>query len=652
MPVSSIDRSGESHSSAALWARDALAAIPVALVGISFYLSSATLVFQGVLAAHLPAAIGAALLGGGVLALIVAWRGSLMYASGGPEPGAVPVIAAITVAAGSAAPAQAALPTAVMALAVTGVAIGAAWWLMGRRGWGELSRYVPYPVIGGFLGSVGSLLVIGGLSVATAQPYSLAHFAAWLGGAMRAGSATAADMRLLVAAGLGVILWWVTANVRHPLALPAALAGGALAIHGALAAAGFDLAAVRAAGWLPAPFADTLPRLPLSPALLAQVQWDIVAQQAALVLSAVIVATLSLLLSESSLEVAFDETPDIDQDLRTLGLGNVLVAAFGGMAGGLSISRSLMTRMAGAVSRRCGAIKGVLCLLVLTWGGPLIALVPRPLLGALLVSLGIAMLKTWLVDSRRRVSRAEHVLMLSMLGVTALVGFLPAVCVGVLACCVGFAAGSSRLSPVRMLVSRRAWPSKVERSAAQDEYLQQHGESLRVIELQGVLFFGSVTQLTRRVEAVAHATPRPQRLVFDFRHVRSLDTSAAQALARLFRSLRRQGLEVELSQLPAAMQRAMHAAGTLSGADAPRVHADIDAAVAVWDDETLARSGIAYTPFEQWLSRVVPADRLLPHFETVSLRAGEVLFRRGDASDALYVVRSGPHKPYPLPAAL
>ncbi len=247
VPASSAHPPRDAPSSASVWGRDAMAAIPVAMVGMSFYLSSATLVFQGALAAHLPVAIGAALLGGGVLALIVAWRGSLMHASGGPEPGAVPVIAAITVAAGSAAPAQAALPTAVMALAVTGFAIGAAWWLMGRRGWGELSRYVPYPVIGGFLASVGYLLMAGGLSVATAQPYSLTQLAAWLSGA--------ADARLAVAAALGVAMWWVTARISHPLALPALLAGAALAMHGALAAAGLDLAAVRAAGWLPAPFA-------------------------------------------------------------------------------------------------------------------------------------------------------------------------------------------------------------------------------------------------------------------------------------------------------------------------------------------------------------------------------------------------------------
>ncbi len=327
------------------------------------------------------------------------------------------------------------------------------------------------------------------------------------------------------------------------------------------------------------------------------------------------------------------------------GLGNLLVAMFGGMAGGLSISRSLMARMAGAVSRRCGAIKGVLCLLALGWGGPVIALVPRPLLGALLISLGIGMLKAWLYDSRHRVSRLEHLMMLAMLGVTALFGFLPAVCVGVLACCVGFAVGSSRLSPVRMLMSRRAWPSKVERSAAQDEYLQQHGGALQVIELQGVLFFGSVTQLTRRVEAIAAGSQRPQRLVFDFRHVRSLDTSAAQALARLLRSLRTRGLEVELSHLSATTRGALDAAGTLSAADAPRVHADIDAAVADWDNEALAQGAIADTPFEQWLARALPAPlsatQLLPYFEPLSLREGEVLFRCGDASDALYFVRSG-----------
>ena len=75
--------------------RDLTAALIVSLASVSFYVSAASLLFQGPLAPHLPAAIGAALLAAAVLAIFGAARGSLPLASVGPVPSTVSVQAAI-----------------------------------------------------------------------------------------------------------------------------------------------------------------------------------------------------------------------------------------------------------------------------------------------------------------------------------------------------------------------------------------------------------------------------------------------------------------------------------------------------------------------------------------------------------------------------
>lgn len=354
--------------------RDLAAALVVTLSAISFYVSSASLLFQGALAPWLPGAIGAAMLGGGVLALIGAWRGALPLASVGPEPATVPVLAAMTAGIAATVSGPALLPTAVMALTITGLLIGTLWWVAGRRGWGELMRYIPYPVIGGFLGSIGWLMFTGGLGVSMGQSFTLARAAEWLSGG--------ADARLLVGLALGVVIWQVTLRVTHPLTLPALLAGGIVLIHAGLALAGLGLDAARAGGWLLAAFSRTEPPLPWQPQLLGAVQWEAIAQQAPLIGSAMIVATIGLLLSDTSLEVAWDQDADINRDLRGLGQGNLVAVAAGGLVGGISISRSVLNRAAGGATRLSGAFKGVLVLLAMLWGGGLIALVPRPLFWA------------------------------------------------------------------------------------------------------------------------------------------------------------------------------------------------------------------------------------------------------------------------------
>lgn len=618
-------------STAVRLGRDFAAAAVVSLAAISFYVSTASLLFQGALAPWLPAGIGAALLGGALLALVSAWRGALPLAAAGPEPATVPVLAAITSGLAAQVQGAALLPTAVVTLALAGVAVGASWWLLGRRGWGDLMRFIPYPVIGGFIGSVGWLMLVGGLGVTMGQGFSFARAWVWL--------QQAADGRLACGVLIGIVIWRATLRWSHPLALPALLATGMAAVHLGLAAAGIDLDAARRGGWLLQPFSRTLPVWPWSPALLAQVHWDAVVQQLPLLVSAVIVATIGLLLSDTSLEVAWDVRADMNQDLRALGQGNLAVAAAGGLVGGISISRSVLNRAAGACGRWSGVFKSGLCLLALAGGGPVLALVPRPLLGGVLVYLGLGMLKAWLLDSRRRLPWRDHAIVVAMVGITALWGFLPAVCVGVLACCVDFAAASAQLSPLRRMIERGAWPAKSERGPAERALLQQQGRRWLIVELQGVLFFGSATRLSRQIEPRIESADRPEGLLFDFLHVKGVDTSAAQALSRLFKTAQRHGVRVELSALSADLERRLHAGGAWT---ATRVHADVDAAVDTWDGEALAGRGEAMDAvLAGWLPPGVAAEALLALFQPRRLAAGSWLFRRGDPPDALYLVRSG-----------
>lgn len=632
------------HPGAWPWKRlgsDTGAALIVGLAAVSFFVSSAGLMFQGALAPHLPAAIGAALLGGALLTLASVWRGSLPLATAGTAPSTVAVLAAITAGIAAGAPPGAALPTAVAALALTAAATGVTWWLMGRFGWGGFIRYVPYPVIGGFMGATGWLIAAGGLGVATGQAFSGSVVLGWLGGT--------ADARLAAGAGLGVFLWLVGQRYRHPLVLPLLLLGAALAMHAGLAAAGIDLQAARRLGWLQAPFDAALPVWPLQPSLAAAVQWELLLAQSGLMLSCIIMSTLSLLLTSSSLELLWNARADLNRDLRVLGKGNLLAAAAGGLTGSLSLSRSILNRDAGARSRASGVVLALLCLAAMVWGGPVIALVPLPLLGGLLLAQGLDMLKDWLVDSRQHLSRRDHLTVVAVVAVTVVLGFLPAVCLGVLACCVDFAVAQAQFPPVRRLLTRAGWLSSVERPAAQAEWLMRQGGGLQIVELQGVLFFGSATRLSQEIEAVLQAPAAPQHLLFDFRHVRTLDSSAAQALARLFRTAEQQGTHVELSGLHETHTQLLRAAGARV---APQ-HLGIETAVAAWDESMLAtreaRAAAAgerhdADGIEATLTRQLGpalAARLLPAFETLTLAPGSLLFERGAPSDALYLVASG-----------
>jgi SulP family sulfate permease len=358
----------------------------------------------------------------------------------------------------------------------------------------------------------------------------------------------------------------------------------------------------------------------------------------------VLLATISLLLSASSLEVAWGERTDVNRDLVALGQANVALGLLGGVAGGLAVSRSVLNRASGAAGRGSGVALGAICLATMAWGGPVLSSLPQPLLGGLLIYQGMDMLGTWMVDARKRLPLADSATVLSMVVVTALAGFLAAVCVGVVACCISFAIASARLAPLRRVVTRLQWPTQVERGAAEVALLHAAGERAVIVELQGVLFFGSTTQVLRQVEALLTAEPPPTRLLLDFQHVRGLDSSAAQMLARLFAHARQKGVACEASRISADVRLALELAGALKDGQLP-LHADIDAAVGAWDDAVLARADLAPVPVDRWLAQALPrADMLAPllsYFESITLAPGERLFAQGEASNTLYLVQCG-----------
>jgi SulP family sulfate permease len=616
--------------------RDLVSGLVVCLVALSFYLSSAALIFQGPLAPHLSVGIGSAIAGGAILALFQAWKGSLRLASAGAEPTTLPIIATLTAAVAAQCTAATLLPTAVMALSLTALLAGATWFALGRFGAGHVIRYIPYPVIGGCLAVIGWLMFAGGIGVVLGEPFTL-------GRAARS-PMSMAGAQLVFGLAIGTSIWWVTARVKHMLTLPALIAAWVAATHAWLWTHGIGIGSAREQGWLMREFALALPALPLSPAILPQVQWTVIANEAGTILSVVVLSVVSLLLSDSSLELAFDERADLNGDLKGLGLGNMAVALAGGLTGGLSISRSILNRDAGAATRMSGVIKALACLAAMLAGGPVIAMIPKPVLGGILIYLGIVLLKGWAIDGRKRLARRDHAVVLAMVALAVVAGALPALLVGVIVCCFDFAISSSRLGPVRRVFTRNEWPARVERSAPEARALRGAGGGLSCVELQGTLFFGSMRALGNRIEELINTTPTMERLVIDFRRVPWIDSSAAQAMARLIKVGAKAGVAVALSGASPAVLGVLAVNGCIT-ATGPAVFEDIDHAFTAWDEAVLAGTAPAPRPLEEWLAAELgSADavaRLMDWVEKITLEPGEVLCSQGDPADSMYLVQEG-----------
>jgi SulP family sulfate permease len=217
-----------------------------------------------------------------------------------------------------------------MAALVAGtLVVGMALYLLGNLEAGRWIRFVPYPVIAGFMAASGWLLAVGGIRLAIGTHVSLELLEQLADGQ---------HIVQLAVVLVFVIAMVLTKRVNHPLAFPALLVVGTLAAHLVLHGAGYSIASARGAGWFldlssgaahPGPWLlKSLPQIDL-PALL----WA-----AGGFVALITVTAMTLLMSVMAVEVETRLDVDLDRELRLNGIANILVGLGGGMVGTLSLS--------------------------------------------------------------------------------------------------------------------------------------------------------------------------------------------------------------------------------------------------------------------------------------------------------------------------
>ena len=155
------------------WPATVAAGLIIGAVETVLAVAFAAFVFGGLLQKDLPDGIGLYLFAAAVTVAVFAWRGGRRGVVGSVQDAAAAVLAGAAAAAAARA-AQlsqiAALTdvenyegpdvflTVIAATLVVTVLCGVSFLVLGWRRWGSLIRFVPYPVVGGFLAGTGWLL--------------------------------------------------------------------------------------------------------------------------------------------------------------------------------------------------------------------------------------------------------------------------------------------------------------------------------------------------------------------------------------------------------------------------------------------------------------------------------------------------------------
>ena len=130
--------------------------------GIIFIVSAmslAALIFTGPLVAYLPQGIGILLVGSIIFALFSAFTATYPLILIAPQdiPIAILALMAITISTGigDQLSSEDVYQFIFVAIGVTSIMVGIFFWILGRFRLGKLVRFIPFPVVGGFMAGTG-----------------------------------------------------------------------------------------------------------------------------------------------------------------------------------------------------------------------------------------------------------------------------------------------------------------------------------------------------------------------------------------------------------------------------------------------------------------------------------------------------------------
>ncbi|WP_234682398.1 SLC26A/SulP transporter family protein [Bradyrhizobium monzae] len=621
---------------------DMLGGGAASILTLTFGLSYSLLIFAGPLSPYLSYGIAATFISSAVLAAVIGLGSSLPFAIAAPDSSTVAVtgilaaslVEHIETASLSAPLLSPVLITLGLSTGLTGVVLCG----LGLTRMGRAIRYVPYPVVGGFLGATGLLIALGAIRVITNTPLQLATLPRFANGTTL--------LELGAACAMALVLYLTWHRSRNPFGLPIILVGGVITAHLAFWISGVSLDQARSLGWTFQPPPQAAFMLPWHTDDLARYPWFAVPDLLGNLVAVIFVAASSTLFNTTGIEVAVHREANLERELNVTGAANILSGVLGGYTGCSSISRSILNFSSGGRGRLSGLTASALSLLMLAIAPELLGFIPKFVLGGLLLYLGADQLHKWIIESRKRLSKLEYLSLVAIIAIIVAWGFVPGILIGVIIGCATFAFSAARVESIKYSFDGSEYRSSLDRSRDDQEVLLAHGGKIQGLNLQSYLFFGSANRLYQHVKQLLRERPECRYLLFDFKLVTGVDSSAAYSFAQIKRSAADLGVELILVHLSAAAEKVLRSSDFVG--DSVTIIPELDHALEWCENELISQhQGLAQeeASLRDWFASILDseddADELIRRCQRIEVEAGEVIVQAGDPADSMHFILDG-----------
>lgn len=512
---------------------------------------------------------------------------------------------------------------------------------------GRAIKFVPYPVLAGFMNGIAILMI-----VSQVGPMLGADASPSLQALLNDANLIRPASLLVTAVVVAVIFLAPRVTRKVPVMLCGLLVG--VPLHYLLA-------------WLSpgivGPLVGEMPMTDFAPRELVSMlhlsvrddfaDWLAFLLPSALLLAAV--ASLDGLLAAVVVDPVTRSRHDSDRLLKAQGAAAALAAAFGAVPPAASTHTRAAGFLSGGRTRWCSLFHALFMLLSLFVLGPLIAQIPVAALAGVIIYTALTLVDRWTRDLVHRLGAegAERREILLNLAVVAGVTLSMLVLNLMAAFAVGIAAAVFLLliklsgSPVRRVLDGTVRASLKIRSPEERAMLRPQGRQIRIFELEGAIFFGTADRLQMDVENLPDEV---RFVIFDFRRVTEVDASGVRALETICHMTDRRNMMVLLSHLgrDAGQGGYLRAMGLAAVVAAEHWFIDLDRALEWTEDQLLERDRFEDAPELQLRDM-----SLFDGFDTAEMATlgayvlrhelmhGDVVFKEGDAGDRVYLIARG-----------
>ena len=229
-----------------------------------------------------------------------------------------------------------------------------------------------------------------------------------------------------------------------------------------------------------------------------------------------------------------------NKELIGQGIGNSIAAIFGGLPGAGATIRTVVNINSGGKTRLSGMIAGIMLLIILLALGPVASKIPAAVLAGILITVGIGVMDFKGLKAIPNIPRAEVVIMLVVLVLSSVWNLVYAVGIGLVIASLMFMKKmgdlTAKRSDVKSLLKEKAWEDEA-------NFPENLKEDVFIKHIKGPLFFGSTSdfqQLAKQIPKTAST------IVIRLGRMQYMDQSGLYAMEDVLVDLKREGKNVLL----------------------------------------------------------------------------------------------------------